>query len=167
MIDLNFCFSQSFIVFIVITPYDEISSPKKFCTKSFFFQPMWNEWQNISELQEYQLCNGLITLKLAAEITSCMKCFRICWKSEIGLRELTWWWDCNTWCYGVGYKSLTGTMKRGELYDVINWIKNLTNALRPYTFIKTQMKNILHLTKYQRKCGKKSSWPNKAPLKCV
>jgi hypothetical protein len=27
-------------------------------------------------------CNGSITLKLAAEITSYMKCFYVCWKSE-------------------------------------------------------------------------------------
>jgi len=31
------------------------------------------------------------------------------------LRELTWWWDCNTWYYGVGYKSLTGTIKKGSV----------------------------------------------------
>jgi hypothetical protein len=48
--------------------------------------------------------------------------FCICWKGEsilvMGLQHMMLWW-----CYGIGYKSLTGTMKRGQLYDVIQLIK--------------------------------------------
>jgi len=37
----------------------------------------------------------------------------------MGLQHTLWW------CYGVRYKSLTGTMKRGQFYNVIHLIKFL------------------------------------------
>ncbi len=40
--------------------------------------------------------------------------------------------------YGVGYKNLTGTMKRGQLYDAIHFNKVLIKALGQYSFIMTK-----------------------------
>ncbi len=53
------------------------------------------------------------------------------------------WWYCNTWCYGVGYKSLTGTIKKGQLCKVICIIKYLYNspAILIYGVFDTAQKN--------------------------
>ncbi len=69
--------------------------------------------------------------KVAAEIMSFMKLFYILkrrkhfwWNNLVlVLRHIMKWW-CNT----VGYKSLTMSIYRGQLYDVTHWIKSYTNS---------------------------------------
>ncbi len=69
--------------------------------------------------------------KVASEITSFMKCFYI-----LKRRKHFWWnnlvlvlWHImKWWCNTVGYKSLTVPIYRGQLYDVMHWIKSYINS---------------------------------------
>ncbi len=90
--------------------------------QAYLLFTLWNEWWNISELWECQLGDlEKVPLK--------WRCFK---KHFIYVeKEKTF---CITkyaelWCYTVGYKSLTVTIKMGQLYDVTHWIKSSANSL--------------------------------------
>ncbi len=90
--------------------------------QAYLLFTLWNEWWNISELWQCQL-GDLEKLPLK------WCCFK---KHFIYVeKEKTF---CTTkyaelWCNTVGYKSLTVTIKRGQLYDVTHWIKSSANFL--------------------------------------
>ncbi len=76
-----------------------------------------------SELREWQLCNVLSTLKgdmkLAADMTSCMKCFSHVEQGKTFCMANYGW---GILCCDIGYKRLTERMSQGQSYDVTDWI---------------------------------------------
>ncbi len=121
---LIWCVNSSFNFLLYLSlgePYLH-KSQLKYYNKIYVIVEWMTEYQRAARMPTLQRFNNLETCCWDYVIHETVLCMLKKWKH---LKWLTWWRDCNTWCYDVGHKILTETMNKGPLYDAIREVKHL------------------------------------------